>query len=98
MRPVPVWDSTRLWGGGVGSRLTLLSHPPIPPSPQVVLENQRLGMGAREFLDDSKRLAEEGVLPGCRLWVVDTGEHSNRDIAGEAGMPPVTWTVDCGLE
>ena len=54
------------------------------PSPQVVLENQRLGMGAREFTDNSKRLADEGVLPGCRLWVVDTGEHSNRDIAGEA--------------
>lgn len=52
-------------------------------STQVVLENQRLGMGGREFTDDSKRLADENVFPGSLLWVVDTKEHGNRDIAGE---------------
>ena len=33
-------------------------------------------------MEDSATLSELGILPGSYLWVMDTGLHENRDIAG----------------
>lgn len=49
---------------------------------QVVKENQKLHFGKDELLDDSVTLAELNILPGANLWVMDTGQHENRDITG----------------
>lgn len=38
--------------------------------------------GKTELLDDSATLADLNILPGSQLWVMDTGQHENRDIAG----------------
>lgn len=49
---------------------------------QVVKENQRLHVLLKELVDDSATLSDLNILPGCYLWVMDTGLHENRDIAG----------------
>jgi ubiquitin carboxyl-terminal hydrolase 48 len=48
----------------------------------VVKENQKLHLGKDELLDDNATLAELNILPGANLWVMDTGQHENRDITG----------------
>ncbi|KAG0615456.1 hypothetical protein M758_5G042500 [Ceratodon purpureus] len=50
---------------------------------EVVKENQKLHFGKDELLDDSATLAELNILPGANLWVMDTGQHENRDITEE---------------
>lgn len=47
-------------------------------------ENQKLHFGKQELLDDNATLADLNILPGAQLWVMDTGQHENRDIAGMA--------------
>ncbi|GBG75072.1 hypothetical protein CBR_g19585 [Chara braunii] len=47
----------------------------------VTRENQRLGFGNRELNDNRATMADVNVLPGARLWVFDTGQHQDRDIA-----------------
>lgn len=49
---------------------------------QIVKENQKLHVGKDELLDDSMTLADLNILPGANLWVMDTGQHENRDITG----------------
>lgn len=48
----------------------------------MVKENQKLHLGKDELLDDNATLAELNILPGANLWVMDTGQHENRDITG----------------
>ena len=36
----------------------------------------------KELEDDSATLSDLNILPGAYLWVIDTGLHENRDIAG----------------
>lgn len=47
----------------------------------IVKENQRVGFGDKELDSDDARLADFNVVPDSRLWVVNTGQHENRDIA-----------------
>lgn len=49
---------------------------------QVVKENQKLHIGKEELVDDTATLADLNILPDASLWVMDTGQHENRDIAG----------------
>lgn len=49
----------------------------------VVKDNQKLHIGKEELLDDNATLADLNILPGTNLWVMDTGQHENRDIAEE---------------
>lgn len=49
---------------------------------KVVRENQKLHFGKVELVDDDATLADLNILPGAHLWVMDTGQHENRDIAG----------------
>lgn len=48
----------------------------------MVKDNQKLHIGKEELLDDNATLADLNILPGTNLWVMDTGQHENRDIAG----------------
>jgi hypothetical protein len=48
----------------------------------VVRENQRVHFGKTELEDEDATLADLNVLPGAHLWVMDTGQHENRDITG----------------
>jgi ubiquitin carboxyl-terminal hydrolase 48 len=54
---------------------------------QVVKENQRLHVLLKELVDDSATLSDLNILPGSYLWVMDTGLHENRDIAGIESNP-----------
>jgi len=47
-----------------------------------VKENQKLHLGKDELLDENVTLSELNILPGANLWVMDTGQHENRDITG----------------
>ncbi|KAG6554433.1 hypothetical protein Mapa_004350 [Marchantia paleacea] len=49
----------------------------------IIRENQKVHFGKTELLDDSATLADLNILPGSQLWVMDTGQHENRDIAEE---------------
>ncbi|KAH9545308.1 hypothetical protein CY35_12G041600 [Sphagnum magellanicum] len=49
----------------------------------VVRENQRVHFGKTELEDEDATLADLNVLPGAHLWVMDTGQHENRDITEE---------------
>lgn len=58
-------------------------------------ENQKLHFGKQELLDDNATLADLNILPGAQLWVMDTGQHENRDIAGMANSLCQKWE-NCG--
>ncbi|KAL2643343.1 hypothetical protein R1flu_010930 [Riccia fluitans] len=49
----------------------------------IVRENQKVHFGKTELSDDSATMADLSILPGSQLWVMDTGQHENRDIAEE---------------
>eukprot|EP00246_Nothoceros_aenigmaticus_P001198 TRINITY_DN1161_c0_g1_i1.p1 TRINITY_DN1161_c0_g1~~TRINITY_DN1161_c0_g1_i1.p1 ORF type:complete len:215 (+),score=44.40 TRINITY_DN1161_c0_g1_i1:342-986(+) len=49
----------------------------------VVKDNQKLHFGKVELTNDGATLADMNILSGSHLWVMDTGEHENRDIAEE---------------
>ncbi|CAM6105180.1 unnamed protein product [Calypogeia fissa] len=49
----------------------------------IVRENQKVHFGRTELLDESATLASLNILPGSQLWVMDSGQHENRDIADE---------------
>jgi hypothetical protein len=49
---------------------------------QVDTVNQRLGFQDKELVDDDSMVAEHGIVANSRLWLINTGEHVNRDIAG----------------
>jgi hypothetical protein len=45
--------------------------------------NQRLGFQDKELVDDDSMVAEHGIVANSRLWLINTGEHVDRDIAGK---------------
>lgn len=49
---------------------------------KVVKDNQKLHFGTIELTNECATLADMNILSGSHLWVMDSGEYENRDIAG----------------
>lgn len=49
---------------------------------QITRENQKVHFGKSELLDESATLSSLSILPGSQLWVLNSGQYENRDIAG----------------